>query len=342
LGVELFEGASREDFWEQFRRCLPLAIPLAYPIAILALLSINVIPKPTDIHGFGPQYIPWQQGLDYVVGRPAEHVRNIVIMMAVPLLVVRGKSGFFLFLYICAVWLLCLNPLLAHWWMRHITASCYFRFNYLLPLPLLCAMLPSAAHSWTEAGSGALRRRMLTDLALLGILATFMHSYRVLSIMPRSAVRAWKSPLEYQLLKENTDFARAAGKYIAHSKLLAPGWTASCELPLLFPQMKVVAPRLVIHYFANAGNAREGSLRQMAQVFVEGEKPVSPQRAAGLPAAFRTVIKSGRANAVAAPEAESARVLAALQAIDPRWHRILDAGGLVLMLPGEVEPESRK
>jgi hypothetical protein len=342
LGVELLECPRGDVFWKQFYRCLLLAIPLAYPVAILMLLNLNVISKPTDIHGFGPQYIPWQQGLDYVVGRPAEHVRNIVIMIAVPLLVVRGKSGFFLFLYICAVWLLCLNPLLARWWMRHITALCYFRLNYLLPLPLLCAMLPSAAHSWRKTGSGAFKRRMLTDLALLGIIAIFMHSYRVLSIMPRSAVRAWKSPLEYQLLKENMDFGRAAGRYIAHCKLLAPDWTASCELPLLFPEMKVVAPRLVTHYFANAGSRPEGALRQMAQAFVEGEKTVSPQRAAGVTAAFRTVIKSGRANAVATPEAESARVLVALQSIDPRWHRVLDAGGLVLMLPDEVEPESRK
>src|SRR6185312_8573181 len=111
----------------------------------------------------------------------------------------------------------------------------------------------------------------------------------------------------------NTDFASAAGKYISHSKLLAPEWTASCELPLLFPEMKAVAPRLATHYFANAGNAQEGGVRRMAQAFVEGEKASDPRRAAGLVAAFRRVITSGRANAVAAPKSESARVLAALQ-----------------------------
>ena len=342
LAVQLAEREERANFWEQFRRCCLFAIPLAYPVTVLALLKLNIIPKPIDIHSFGPQYIPWQQGLNFVVGRPAEHFRNIVIMIAIPLLIVRGKRGLFLFFYICAVWLLCLNPLLAHWWMRNIFATAYFRLVYLLPMPLLCAMLPAAINSWTDAGSGGFRQRMLTDLALLGIIAAFMHSYREMSVMPRSAERGWKTPLEYQLLKSDTDFARAAGKYIDHSKLLAPCWTASCELPLLFPQMKVVAPRLVMHYFANAGNRREGALRQMAQVFVEGEKAVNPQRAAGVTAAFRTVIKSGRANAVAAPESESARVLTALQSIDSGWHRVLEAGGLVLMLPNDVEPESRK
>jgi hypothetical protein len=181
---------------------------------------------------------------------------------------------------------------------------------------------------------------MLTGLAALGLIIGFVHSYREMSVMPRSAERGWKTPLEYQLLKSDTDFARAAGKYIDHSKLLAPCWTASSELPLLFPQMKVVAPRLVTHYFANAGNSKEGYLRLGAQVFVQGEKIQNPRRAAALTAAFQEVIRSGRANAVAAPESESARVLTALQSIDPGWRRVLEAGGLVLMLPGDSAPRS--
>jgi hypothetical protein len=83
----------------------------------------------------------------------------------------------------------------------------------------------------------------------------------------------WKSPREYQLLPANSDFAKAAGRYIAHAKLLAPGWTASCELPLLFPEMKVIAPRLVTHYFANAGNPDEGILRAKAQALSRETSP---------------------------------------------------------------------
>jgi hypothetical protein len=135
----------------------------------------------------------------------------------------------------------------------------------------------------------------------------------------------------------NVEFAKAAGRYIAHAKLLAPIWTASCELPLLFPEMKVVAPRLVTHYFANAGNPQEGILRQQAQAFVEGDKSGNLQRLRSLEPKFRQLIETGRANAVAVPESESQRVLATLQSIDSRWHRVLEAGGLVLILPGNGE-----
>jgi len=55
---------------------------------------------------------------------------------------------------------------------------------------------------------------------------------------------------------------------------------------------------------------------------------------------LREVIETGRANAVAVPKSESERVLTALKTIDAEWHRVLEAGGLVLMLPGDSAPRS--
>jgi hypothetical protein len=104
--------------------------------------------------------------------------------------------------------------------------------------------------------------------------------------------------------------------------------------------MKVVAPRLVVHYFANAGNAEEGILRQQAQAFIEENPPENPTWLQALEPRFRAVIETGRANAVAVPESESQRVLETLQSIDPNWHRVLEAGGLVLMLPNDSAPSS--
>jgi hypothetical protein len=343
LGVELLDQKGRENLRKQFRCYLLLVIPLTYPISILALLKLNVIPKPIDIRAFGPDFIPWRQPLDYVLGRFPEYIRDIVLMVAAPLLIVRGKNGLFLFFYICTVWLLCLNPLLAHLWMNNILAASYFRLVYLLQLPLLCATLAAAVPRLAEWPGQSLKNQMVTETALLAIILSFFYSYRTLSILPRNPKAGidWKSPGEYQLLKTNTDFAQAAGKYIAYSKLLAPDWTASCELPLLFPTMKAVAPRLVTHYFANAGNPKEGILRRQAQAFVEEQKNNDAKRMEWLTARFRLLIESGRANAVAAPESESTRVLTTLQSFDPGWHRVLQAGGLVLMLPNDT-PQSRK
>ena len=181
--------------------------------------------------------------------------------------------------------------------------------------------------------------RAINGAALAAIVSSFVFSYHGLSILPRDTKLGvgWKSPTEYQLLPANIDFANAAGTYIAHAKLLAPIWTAGCELPLLFPEMKVVAPRLVTHYFANAGNPEEGNLRNQAAAFIAGEQLGSPERVKASELKFRKVIETGRANAVAVPESESQRVLATLKSIDPGWRRVLEAGGLVLMLPGSAE-----
>lgn len=338
LGIELVAWQGQKHFWQQFRRCLRLALPLIYPVGILALLKLNVISRPIDIRGFGPKYVPWGQHVDYVVGSGPEHLRNIVLMTAVPLLIVRGKTGLFLFFYLGAVWLFCLNPLLAHRWMENILALSYFRLVYLLQLPLLCAMIAAAVPRLAEGAGNSLKNRLVTQAALLAIIGSFVYSYRILSILPsdpKSGI-GWKSPSEYQLMPANMDFARAAGKYIAHSKLPAPGWTASCELPLLFPDMQTVAPRFVTHYFANVGNPNEGNLRRQAQAFVEEQKNNDPKRLEWLADRFRIVIQSGRANAIAVPESESARVLTTLQSFDPSWHRVLEAGGLVLVLPNET------
>jgi hypothetical protein len=342
FSLELIQRKQRPELWTQIHRGLFLIIPMIYPIGILALLALNIIPKPIDTLAFGPEYIPWREAVDFVMGGPAEHWRDAILMITVPLLIIRGKNGLFLFLYLCAVWLLCLNPLLAHWWMKHILASCYFRFVYLLQLPLLCAMLAAAGSRLAQPGS-FVKDRLATLLALFAVFVSFLYAYRGLSILPRDPKLGigWKAPSECQLLPANLDFAKAAGRYIAHAKLLAPNWTASAELPLLFPQMKIVAPRAVRHYFANAGNEEEGVLRRQAQAFVEGDKSGNPQRLRSLEPKFRKVIESGRANAVATPESESDRVLATLKSIDPGWHRVLEAGGLVLMLPSNTEPEAR-
>ena len=342
FALELIQRKKQPELRAQIHRGLFLIIPMIYPIGILALLGLNIIPKPIDTRAFGPEYIPWREAVDFVIGGPAEHWRDAILMITVPLLIVRGKNGFFLFLYLCAVWLLCLNPLLAHLWMKNILASCYFRLVYLLQIPLLCAMLAAAGFRLARPGS-FVKERLTTLLAFFAVLVSFLYAYRGLSIVPRDSKLGigWKSPSEFQLLPANLDFAKAAGRYIAHAKLLAPNWTASAELPLLFPEMKIVAPRVVTHYFANAGNAEEGILRRQAQAFVEGDKSGNPQRLRSLEPKFRKVIETGRANAVATPESESDRVLTTLKSIEPGWHRVLEAGGLVLMLPGNAESEAR-
>ena len=204
----------------------------------------------------------------------AEYLRDVVPMIAVPLIIVRGRSGLFLFLYLCAVWLFCLNPLLARVWIENILAPTYFRLVYLLQLPLLCTLIAGAGSQLAQKSS-VINARAQTMLALSAIVVAFVGSYHGLSILPRDARQGvgWKSPREYQLLPANLDFAKAAGPYIAHAKLLAPTWTAAASCRFCSRNESRRA-RLVYHYFANAGNPEEGSLRNEAEAFIGGNRQI--------------------------------------------------------------------
>ena len=174
--LDLLGGKNRAELRVQVHRGLLLVIPVAYPIAILALLKMNIIPKPVDIHMVGPEYMPWKEAVGYAFGGPADYLRDVVLMIAVPLLIVRGRTGFFLFLYLCAVWLFCLNPLLAHIWMRNTIATAYFRLVYLLQLPLLCALMAAAGSNLAQKGR-VINARAQTVLALSAIIVSFVGSY---------------------------------------------------------------------------------------------------------------------------------------------------------------------
>src|SRR5262249_25011870 len=147
---------------------------------------------------------PWTEAVDYAVGGRTEYLRDVVLMITVPLLIVRARTGFFLFFYLCAVWLFCLNPLLARMWMANILAPTYFRLIYLLQLPLLCALIATARPQLARKG------KMNTDglstiLALLAVVVSFVGSYHGISILPKDARLgiAWKAPGECELLPAN-------------------------------------------------------------------------------------------------------------------------------------------
>src|SRR4030095_8827435 len=140
------------------------------------------------------------------VGPPADHARNVLLIIVVPLLIVGGQEGRFLFFYICAVWLFCLNPLLTHWWMKNIFAACYFRLVYLLQLPLLCTLLAAAGPRLMHRDF-LLKDRLLPLATVAAVILSFFYSYWTLSIMPRNPKigLGWKSPQSYQLLPANVD-----------------------------------------------------------------------------------------------------------------------------------------
>ena len=92
--VELVDPARDErHFKKHFRRSSLVNSASRVPLAYSVLLKVNIIPKPIDINAhLVPEFIPWRHALDYVIGWLPEHLRDVVLMVAVPLLIIRGKN----------------------------------------------------------------------------------------------------------------------------------------------------------------------------------------------------------------------------------------------------------
>ena len=102
--LELLEGKNRAELCVQVRRGLLLLIPMAYPIAILALLKMDIIPKPVDLHMVGARYMPWREAVDYAFGGPADYLRDVVINdCCLAANCKRTQRIFSLFLSLCCV-----------------------------------------------------------------------------------------------------------------------------------------------------------------------------------------------------------------------------------------------
>ena len=179
-------------------------------------------------------------------------LRDVVLMIAVPLLVVRGRSGFFLFFYLCAVWLFCLNPLLARMWMANILAPTYFRLVYLLAASSALRVDSGCRAPASAARHGSLTSRSTNCGGAVGdhcrVSSTATADFQSCREMP-SSVSVGSRRGNTSCFPRILILPKLPVRYIAHAKLLAPIWTAGCELPLLFPEMKVVAPRLVYALF---------------------------------------------------------------------------------------------
>ncbi len=74
LALALFEHKTGGGWTGLIRRGLSLAIPLVYPLGILILLALNIIPRPIDIRMLGPESMPWREAMDHVIGGAAEYL----------------------------------------------------------------------------------------------------------------------------------------------------------------------------------------------------------------------------------------------------------------------------
>jgi hypothetical protein len=231
-----------------------------YCIAVGAAFASGLLGR-TDVSVWRAFPANWWANVNLVVGGYDSLARDVLLLTLVPFLVLPRRKSRFLIAYTLVVVVTILNPLTGRWIMDIVTSGSYWRFVYLLPLPL-CAGLVVRCFV-----PGTLRFRPSTRLAG-GILTLAMAVYAfhasVFANCPLKPVWAYKLPRDEELL------ARKVARHLGEGALVLAPQEPAWVMALLNPSLRFVSIRIpeTLHVFRNVNRAEEGVRRVDAQGLV--------------------------------------------------------------------------
>lgn len=294
------------------RRALLVNLAAGYCTLLALGFAVGVLPGPTDTtvwNGWGSP--TWWRNLALVVEGPWVLARDLLILLALPLLALPrpwGRVPVLLTLALCAVFA---NPLAGPFWIERLYTTGYWRLAYLFPLPLCAGLVGGVVLASLRAGG----RRGVKVLAVgvLGWVAVVAFEATVLE-------RAfWKKPWEYKFLVPSLEASRAAAPLLDSRSVLAPPEIVRV-LGLLNPSIRFEATREgeTLHLFGNAGLAREGRRRVLAQRCVSESRASQPARQAFLASVRQSSLRRG-VDAIVVRSPALATVEALLELPTPSW-----------------------
>ena len=238
-----------------------LNVASVYNVAILTLMAVDLFPNYDLLTLFASWPQNWTGNVGLVVSGFYEGVRNLLCLLVVPIVCLPKIYGRFFVFFTLAVIGLYINPWAGEWLMPWVTAGAYWRFLYLLPLPL-CAGFAVERFSWNSTSLG----QRLGRLSFLGLLLTSVVLAYHHSVL--TGVRL-KAPAEYRFPSDDYAFSQSILDRIDGKHLLAPE-TIVHILPLLKPSLTIEAARSfqTVRDFTKLGQADEGKRRVIAQDLV--------------------------------------------------------------------------
>lgn len=221
------------------------------------LLVLDIAPKPTFVIQFEPS-MTWIENLNEVIGGGTALVRNLFILLLLPLAGLSRLQGRFLLVLSLVFIAIFANPLTGPiWFAKIIHSSAYWRMAYLFPLPL-CAGLIGAA--LLRRGIG---RRAVASLAILVLAFTFQRA----SVNQQSS---FKPIWEYRFTPNELAFSRLIAPHVWGENLLVTDAIAT-PLQLLVPSIHYEAGRTMYtrQIFRDSNLPEERARRLAAQAFLE-------------------------------------------------------------------------
>ncbi|MCP5055429.1 MAG: hypothetical protein GY937_01760 [bacterium] len=272
----LSRGPTRENLTRAFR----VNLASTYSGCILLAMMIGWLPTYPLEELYVSWPATWMANLQLVIDGPWTLIRNILLLIVVPAVLLPAPFRRFVILLSLVLVGLFANPLTGPVFLKLLHSGAYWRLAYLFPLPLCAGLL---ARSFFAIGHGPRERAAEIAVGLLAV-ASIAVAYEHSPIAPGPGQSpVWlKQPMEYRFPPAELDFAREIADELDGRHVLAPE-SIIHVLPLLVPDLRLETARAFQTQFAFdiAGRKEEGLRRMTAQHFVTGCRP-APVSAAAL------------------------------------------------------------
>lgn len=268
FAIALSYGFSDGNSWQRWKRIILLNLTVFYPVAIAIALKTGILPQPIDVAVWIEGWpATWWQNLQLVVGDLATLIRNLLILLLLPLIGLSRQNYRFLVGLSISLCLIFANPLLGSVWLNIVQPGAYWRLAYLFPLPL-CTGLIASPLIWRTQKIRAQKlplHKLRIGLATIVALA-IVHAYQFSVFSSENASIRWKTVAEYKLPEPELTFARTISDQVSNRQFLASE-SIVVALGLINPTVRFEATRPVetLHLLRNFRQPAEGEARVLAQ-----------------------------------------------------------------------------
>jgi hypothetical protein len=269
-GVGLAYLANRRFCAQAWARCGLLGTALVYWAGMALFVLLGPAPLPEDMTIWGPNSKHpgiWWQNLGVAIGGPVSVVRDLILLLVVPWFAVNRRRAAFITALTGALCLVFANPVFSQWLIDRLPPNAYWRFVFLLPLPLcagLCVRLgkKNASSPWG---------RTVAAMCFVAVVAAVFAD----NVAPREIRRLvfLKAPWQNRFPPDEWKLVQDLENILDNKSVLASddiAWLAALGIPSARFEAVRGDTR---HVFANVGQPEEGHRRVRALRFVSSCRP---------------------------------------------------------------------
>ncbi len=284
VAVSLAHFAQKKAMGEKLRDAVGLNLSVFYCWALGGALVLGWLPRPVDttiwVDAF-PGH--WLENLAMVLGKPLTMVRDFVLLVVVPLVLLPRPYRWIVPSISLALIALVANPIAGSVLIDLVQPGGFWRLAYLFPVTWCAGLLATALFANAgRPGASASGHRVRAAVAICTLAMVAISFPGTVFDSPTRWHGAW----DYKFAPRPLKFARMALPHLAGRHLLAP--PSLSILSMLDPTIKLEVGRdfQTLHAFRNLDREIDGKRRVRAQEVVNGE-PVTDLRGRALAFSLR-------------------------------------------------------